>query len=59
MLYTNRNITKDVTIKSLTNDCWDIQINGISACDRCKLLNGPECGGKRIRKKLKKLNKGS
>lgn len=36
----------------LTSDCWLIQLDGLSACETCELLNTPNCGGQAIRKRL-------
>lgn len=30
---------------SLTDDCWLIQFNGLSACEFCELMGTGECGG--------------
>lgn len=38
-----------VDMRSLTNECWDIQFRGREACDKCDLLNTKDCGGKKIR----------
>jgi len=51
-------MSKEVDQKTLTSDCWLIQIEGIKACDSCECMNhktGKEkrsCGGKNIRKSL-------
>lgn len=41
---------KTINQSDLTSDCWSIQFWGISACDKCKFLDTPRCGGKKIRK---------
>lgn len=46
--------SKEIDQSQLTSDCWTIQINGLSACNKCRFLNTPDCGGKKIRKQLLK-----
>ena len=47
-------ITESISIDQdkLTDDCWSIQISGLSACKNCEALNTDDCGGLRIRKTL-------
>ena len=44
--------SKVVDQSSLTSDCWPVQIEGLKACETCKLLGKRNCGGKAIRAKL-------
>jgi hypothetical protein len=46
--------SKEVDQRSLTSDCWPIQIEGIKACTECEFLGTKDCGGKRIRKQILK-----
>lgn len=32
----------------LTDECWSVQFQGLSACRNCKYKNTRECGGKGI-----------
>lgn len=36
----------------LTDDCFLIQIFGISQCNKCEWLNTKDCDGKNIRQKI-------
>jgi hypothetical protein len=39
--------------KSLTSECWVIQIEGLKACEKCQYKDKPRlCGGMAIRKRL-------
>lgn len=46
-------IEKDIPQKNLTAECWLIQINGLSECEKCPYKDKENCGGKEIRKTLK------
>jgi len=46
--------TKHIDQSMLTAECWLIQFDGLSACQDCKALNTPDCGGQAIRKRLMK-----
>ena len=43
---------KSVRTSLLTDDCFLIQIFGISQCDNCEWLDSPDCDGKKIRMKI-------
>ena len=45
-------VSKTVNQAQMTADCWNIQIWGLSACERCGLQGADECGGKEIRAAL-------
>lgn len=40
---------KTVNQNRLTSECWLVQFNGLSECDKCEVKNTSKCGGKRIR----------
>ena len=42
---------------NLTAECWDVQFDGLKACETCEFKNTSECGGQRIRE-TGKNNKG-
>jgi hypothetical protein len=46
--------SKEVNQKSLTSDCWLIQLEGPSACENCEARNTEECGGGESLRKLQK-----
>ena len=43
---------KQINQSELTSDCWLIQINGLSECDKCSVRNTDECGGGNTLKQL-------
>ena len=49
-------LVKVVKQKSLTDECWLVQIFGLGKCSTCE-DRGKNCGGKKIRKS-KKNSKG-
>jgi len=44
----HRVMSKVISQKSLTSDCWLVQFWGLKACERCEYKGSPDCGGKRI-----------
>lgn len=44
--------SKEVNQKSLTSDCWLIQLQGLKVCESCEVRNTEECGGGESLKKL-------
>jgi len=42
-----------VNQKDLSAECWIVQIQGLSACEKCELKDTDKCGGINIRKTLK------
>ena len=40
---------KIIQQKTLTTECWSVQIWGLSYCDKCEFKDTNQCGGKRIR----------
>jgi len=45
-------IAYTVNQSDLSADCFTIQIQGLSACEKCEFLNTKDCGGKKIRKAM-------
>lgn len=44
--------SKEINQSELTDECWLIQFEGLSACKTCKANLTPDCGGQAIRKRL-------
>ena len=44
--------SKEVNQKSLTSDCWLIQLEGLRACENCEAKNTKECGGGKSLRRL-------
>jgi hypothetical protein len=47
-------VSKEANLDKLTLDCWFVQVWGLKACERCELKGKPDCGGKKILKKIEK-----
>jgi len=43
---------KQIDQDTLTNDCWLVQFNGLSACENCENKGTNECGGGQTLAKL-------
>jgi len=41
---------KTVTQSQMTEECWLVQIWGLSYCKTCEYRDTPDCGGKEVRK---------
>jgi hypothetical protein len=46
----NKMISRTVSQKNLTSECWLVQIWGEKSCQTCEFKGKRECGGKKIRK---------
>jgi len=40
---------RSIPQSDLTGECWTVQMQGLSACDRCEYKDTKECGGTKIR----------
>lgn len=40
--------TSEVDQSDLTAECWEVQLRGREACEKCEFLNTSECGGPNI-----------
>lgn len=40
--------TSEIDQSDLTNECWLVQFEGVSACEDCDVKGTPECGGANI-----------
>ena len=49
---------KEIDQSQLTSDCWIVQFNGFSACDKCELKGKKNCGGGETLKKMKEAERG-
>jgi hypothetical protein len=45
--------SKVIDQSTLTSDCWLVQFNGLSACEKCKEKGKRSCGGGKTLKKIK------
>jgi hypothetical protein len=48
----------EVNQSELTSDCWSVQIEGLSACNKCREKGKKSCGGGETLKKLKEAKRG-
>ena len=45
--------TRDIDQSKMTEECWEVQFNGLEYCSTCNYKDKDTCGGKNIRKKGK------